>query len=264
MLVVVLINKVLREGLPITRTVIINGEEVRCRRSFRSPPAALAPFIGLLLIVAVLIEPFIIRRRVPARLWAWLRGAPPPLAFDTGGVAIEGAQTKGAMASDIAMSARGIGKFFARRDALAIMLTVILWLVGYALRPDYWWNLPNTFAILLNYTEIALIAIGLTYVIAAGDIDLSVGAVLALAGSAAAYSLKVLGLDPGAAMLVGLAFGLTAGVVNGVLTVGFGLPAFIATLGMFYMARGLASWIVSGQAAHRLERAIQSHRPQDY
>ena len=43
------------------------------------------------------------------------------------------------------------------------------------------------FAILLNYTELALIAVGLTYVIAAGDIDLSVGAVLALAGSAAAY-----------------------------------------------------------------------------
>ena len=83
--------------------------------------------------------------------------------------------------------------------------------------------------------------------IAAGDIDLSVGAVLALAGSAAAYSLKVLGLDPGTAILIGLAAGLLAGVVNGVLTVAFGLPAFIATLGMFYMARGFASWIVSGQ-----------------
>ena len=197
--------------------------------------------------MAVLIEPLVIRRRFPARMWAWLRGLPPPLAFESGGVAIEGAQTKGAMASDIAMTARGFGKFLARRDALAIMLTVVLWLVGLYLRPDYWWNLPNTFAILLNYTELALIAVGLTYVIAAGDIDLSVGAVLALAGSAAAYSLKVLGLDPGAALLVGLTVGLLAGVVNGVLTVALGLPAFIATLGMFYIARGIAAWIVSGQ-----------------
>ena len=38
-----------------------------------------------------------------------------------------------------------------------------------------------------------------------------------------------------------------AGLVNGLLTVGFGLPAFIATLGMFYIARGLAAWIVAGQ-----------------
>ena len=137
---------------------------------------------------------------MPARLWAWLRGQPPPPALEVGGVAIEGAQTKGAMATDRALTARGFGKFLARRDALAIMLTVVLWLVGLYLRPDYWWHLPNTFAILLNYTELALIAVGLTYVIAAGDIDLSVGAVLALAGSAAAYSLKVLGLDPVAAM----------------------------------------------------------------
>ncbi|TIY04752.1 MAG: hypothetical protein E5V18_14425, partial [Mesorhizobium sp.] len=67
---------------------------------------------------------------------------------------------------------------------------MLLWLTGLALRPDYWWNLSNSFAILLNYTELALITIGLTYVIAAGDIDLSVGAVLALAGSTAAYFLK--------------------------------------------------------------------------
>ena len=77
-----------------------------------------------------------------------------------------------------------------------IILTVALWFVGFYLRPDYWWNLPNTFAILLNFTEVALLTIGLTYVIACGDIDLSVGAVLALAGSTAAYCLKVLGVDP--------------------------------------------------------------------
>jgi ribose transport system permease protein len=201
----------------------------------------------VLLVVAVLIEPFVIRRRLPQRIWAHFRGLPAPPLPSSGDVAIEGAQTKGALASDKALTARGFGKFLARRDALAIILTVILWCAGVFLRPDYWWHLPNTFAILLNYTEIALIAVGLTYVIAAGDIDLSVGAVLALAGSAAAYSLKVLGLDPGGALLVGLAAGLGAGVVNGLLTVTFGLPAFIATLGMFYIARGLASWIVAGQ-----------------
>ena len=41
--------------------------------------------------------------------------------------------------------------------------------------------------------------------------------------------------------------GSAAGVINAVLTVGFGLSAFIATLGMFYIARGLAAWIVAGQ-----------------
>ncbi len=246
-LLTVLINKVLREGLPITRTEMINGVPVKVQAIYSLPAGAVPAFIGVLLIVAVLIEPFIIRRRVPARVWAWLRRLPPPPALETGGVAIEASQTKGAMATDKALAARGFGKFLARRDALAIMLTVLLWLIGLYLRPDYWALLPNSFAILLNYTEVALIAVGLTYVLAAGDIDLSVGAVLALAGGAAAYSLKVLGVDPGIAMLIGLGVGLFAGVVNGVLTVGLGLPAFIATLGMFYIARGAASWIVAGQ-----------------
>ena len=244
---VVLINKVLREGLPITRTLIVNGEEVQVQAIFSLPAGAVPVFIGVLLIVAVLIEPILIRRRLLPRLWAYLRGLPPPLMPDSGGVAIEGAQTKGSMATDKALNARGMGKFFARRDALAISLAILLWLVGLYLRPDYWWNLPNSFAILLNYTELALISIGLTYVIAAGDIDLSVGAVLALAGSTAAYALKVLGLDPFTAMALGLAVGTLAGVVNAALTVWLGLPAFIATLGMFYIARGVASWLVSGQ-----------------
>ncbi|MGO7538717.1 ABC transporter permease [Rhizobium ruizarguesonis] len=245
--VVVLIDKVLREGWPITRIVVIDGENVSVGAKFTLPAGAVLVFLGLLLVIAVLIEPLLIRRQVAARLWAWLRGRPPPPAYEMGGVAIEGVQTKGAMAADMALSATGLGKFLARRDALSIILTVVLWLTGLVLRPDYWWNLPNTFAILLNYTELALITVGLTYVIAAGDIDLSVGAVLALAGSTAAYFLKVLGADPLTAVTMGLFAGMTAGAVNAMVVVGFKLPAFIATLGMFYIARGLAAWFVAGQ-----------------
>ncbi|CAN7696572.1 ABC transporter permease [Pararhizobium sp. LjRoot238] len=245
--VVVLIDKVLREGWPITRIVLIDGENIAVGAKFTLPAGAVLVFLGLLLVIAVLIEPYLIRRQIAARLWAWLRGQPPPPAYEMGGVALEGVQTKGAMATDIALSATGFGSFLARRDALAIILTAVLWLTGFALRPDYWWNLSNTFAILLNYTELALITVGLTYVIAAGDIDLSVGAVLALAGSTAAYFLKVLGADPLTAVTMGLLAGMAAGFVNAVVTVGFKLPAFVATLGMFYIARGLAAWFVAGQ-----------------
>jgi ribose transport system permease protein len=246
-LVIVLIDKVLREGVPVTRTVLINGVEVKVNAVSSLPVGAVPVFLGLLLLIAVLIEPYVMRRRVVARLWAWLRGRPPPPAVEIGGVALEGAQTKGAMASDRALTARGFGRFLARRDALAVILTVILWLVGLYLRPDYWWHLPNTFAILLNYTELALLTVGLTYVIACGDIDLSVGAVLAFAGSTAAYFLKVLGADPATAVAMALLAGTMAGAINALVTVGFGLPAFIATLGMFYTARGLAAWFVAGQ-----------------
>jgi ribose transport system permease protein len=243
--VVVLIDKVLREGWSITRIVVIDGENIAVGAKFTLPAGAVLVFLGFLLVVAVLIEPILIRRQAAARFWAWLRRRPAPPAYEMGGVALEGVQTKGAMATDTALSATGLGKFLARRDALAIILMGVLWLTGLALRPDYWWNLSNTFAILLNYTELALVTVGLTYVIAAGDIDLSVGAVLALAGSTAAYFLKVLGADPLTAVTMGLLAGTVAGFVNAVVTVGFKLPAFIATLGMFYIARGLAAWFVA-------------------
>jgi ribose transport system permease protein len=244
----VLIDKVLREGIPITRTIVIGDQEIQVQALSSLPVGAVPVFLGLLLLVAVLIEPYLIRRRVPARIWAWLRKLPPPPVMDMGGVAIEGVQTRGSIASDTALAARTmVGRFFARRDALAISLAILLWLIGLYLRPDYWHHLPNTFAILLNYTELALLTLGLTFVIANGDIDLSVGAVLALAGSTAAYALKVLGLDPFTAIMMGMTVGMLAGGVNALMTVGFGLPAFIATLGMYYIARGLAAWFVAGQ-----------------
>jgi ribose transport system permease protein len=244
---VVLIDKVLREGWPITRSVVIEGEVIEVSARYTLPAGAVLVFLGLLLVVAVLIEPYLIRRQLAGRFWAWLRRRPPPAALETGGVALEAVQTKGAMAADMEFSGKGLGTFLARRDALAIILATVLWLTGLALRPDYWWTLSNTFAILLNYTELALIAVGLTYVIAAGDIDLSVGAVLALAGSTAAYFLKVLGADPMTAIAMGLLAGMLAGLVNATLTIGFKLPSFIATLGMFYIARGLAAWLVAGR-----------------
>ena len=246
-LLTVLINKVLREGVPITRIVEIDGQKIEVKAVSTLPAGAVPAFIGTLLVLAVLIEPYVIRRKLPQRFWAWMRGKPAPAPADIGGVAIEGVQTRGTLAADKALTARGFGKFLARRDSLAIMLCATLWLVGLALRPDYWWHLPNTFAILLNYTELALLTVGLTYVIACGDIDLSVGAVLALAGSTAAYFLKVVGADPATAIAMALIVGMSAGLFNALVTVGFGLPAFIATLGMFYIARGVAAWIVAGK-----------------
>lgn len=246
-LLTVLVYKVMLAGWPVVRTISIDGVDQQVNAIYTLPAGGVPLVIGVLLVVAVLIEPHIIRPRVPQRIWARLRGLPPPPMPESGGVAIEGAQTKGSIASDSAVTATGLMKLLLRRDAFAIIMAVLLWLVGFGLRPDYWWHLDTTFVLLLNYTEIALLSLGMTYVIANADIDLSVGAVLALAASATAYSLKVMGYDPMMAIFIGLLAGTAAGIFNALLTVGFGLSAFIATLGMFYMARGAASWIVTGQ-----------------
>ena len=244
---VVLIDKVLREGVPTVRTVKIGDVEMEVQAMAQLPPGAVPAFLGLILLIAVLIEPWIIRRNVLGRLWARIRGRTPPPAVDIGGVAIEGAQTKGSTASDKALRARGLMKFLARRDAAAILLAVALWLVGFYLRPDFWASIDNSFNLMLAFTEVGLLSIGLTYVIANGDIDLSVGAILALSGATAAFLMKNMGVDPWVAVFAALAAGALAGAINGLLTVRFGLPAFVATLGMFYMARGIGAWMVAGR-----------------
>jgi len=83
-------------------------------------------------------------------------------------------------------------------------------------------------------------------VMANGDIDLSVGSVLALSGATAAVVMKDTSLGPLAAAVIALGAGILAGVVNGWLTAYVGLPSFIATLGTFYWARGIGSSIVAG------------------
>jgi ribose transport system permease protein len=130
---------------------------------------------------------------------------------------------------------RGIAAFFYRRDATAVILMLALWLFGLSARPDFW-----------AFSEIALLAVGLTFVMANGDIDLSVGSVLALSGAVAAVIMKDTNWGPLAAVGGGILAGVVAGVINGWLTGYVGLPAFIATLGTFYWARGIGSSIVAG------------------
>ena len=246
-ILVVLIDKVLREGIPITRMMKVGDVEMKMNAVAQLPPGAVPAFLGIILIVAVLIEPWLIRRKALARLWARLRGRPVPPVPEIGGVAIEGAQTRGSAAHDRDMTAKGWRRLLTRRDSAAVIIAVVLWAVGLWLRPDFWGGLDNSFNLLLAFTEVALVSIGLTFVIANGDIDLSVGSILAMSGALAAFSMKTLGYDPWLAAVIALTGGAVAGAVNALVTVRFGLPAFVATLGMFYTARGISAWLVSGR-----------------
>lgn len=246
-ILVVLIDKVLREGVPTVRIIRIGGVDMPVKAMAQLPPGAVPAFLGLILLAAVLIEPLVIRRRLPQRLWARIRGLTPPPALDSDGIAMIGIKTLGQSIQAREFSGGWFSRLLARREAAAVLFMLALWGIGFGLRPDFWGSLDNSFNLLLAFTEVGLLAVGMTFVIVNGDIDLSVGAVLALSGATAAFLMKTLGADPGFAALAAFLVGTSAGIVNGLLTTRARLPAFVATLGMFYVARGLAAWMVAGR-----------------
>lgn len=244
---VVLIDVVLRQGWPITKTMTVGDTVMMVRQMAQLPPGAVPAFLGTILVVSVALGPYLARKRPMARLWARLRHRPPPSELGIEGVAIEQPPTIGSLIETKSMRANGLLRLIYRRDAAAIILVFVLWLVGWGLRPDYWANLDNTFNLALAFTEIGFLAIGLTFVMANGDVDLSVGSVLALSASTAAYLMHELHQPPVMSTLAALAVGTLAGLINGMLTVRFRMPAFVATLGMFYIARGIGAWFTAGR-----------------
>ena len=103
-------------------------------------------------------------------------------------------------------------------------------------------------ALILKYSALfGIAAIGSALVIASGGIDLSPGAVIALASVVTGDLYVARGMPLEIACLAGLASGLAAGLLSAVLIVGAKLPPFIATLGVMGIARGLAFVITEGR-----------------
>ncbi len=101
-----------------------------------------------------------------------------------------------------------------------------------------------------------LLAIGLTFVIGAGEIDLSFPAVLAFSGFVFAILFKEYDLG-WIAVLAALASGVLVGVVNGVIIAKIGIPSFIATLGTQFFWAGMAT-VLSGGKSYALRGAEES------
>ena len=121
-----------------------------------------------------------------------------------------------------------------------------LCLVLFIITPDF-----LTYSNLLNVgvqaSTIAVLAFGMTFVIVAGGIDLSVGSVAALSGMVSAWIFTSAQLPGWLSIAGGLVTGLAAGAVSGVAVAWGRLPAFIATLAMLSVARGLTLVLSDGR-----------------
>jgi len=105
-------------------------------------------------------------------------------------------------------------------------------------------SIYNISTVMKQVSFIAIMSVGMTMVILTAGIDLSVGAVLGLVNVLAALFINKFGLAPG--ITTALLCGAFLGFANGITIVKWDLPPFIVTLGMMYIARGLAMVITKG------------------
>jgi simple sugar transport system permease protein len=104
-------------------------------------------------------------------------------------------------------------------------------------------NISNIMAFL---PELGIVALGMTLLLTAGEFDLSVGAVFALAPVTVMLLVQDAGIDLGIALLVGLGACVAIGAINGILVTKVGISSFLVTLSMLLIVRGSALYITQG------------------
>ena len=126
-----------------------------------------------------------------------------------------------------------------------VALIVMIAVIGFA-KPRFL-NPINLFTVLGNTTFQGMLSLGMVYLLAIREIDLSVGWMFNFSAVVAAM-LMVAGLNPWLAMLAGVAFGAFLGFINGLLATLLRLPSIIVTLGTFSMFEGLSLVANNGRA----------------
>ena len=130
------------------------------------------------------------------------------------------------------------------------VVIVALLVAGAIIKPDVFPTSDNLLNVLTQASITGIIAIGMTFVIATGGIDLSVGSVLVFSGVIAAKVMLAVGGEGwgaiGAGLVAGLVAGTAWGVVNGLLITKARVPPLIVTLGTLGMALGSALLITGG------------------
>ena len=140
----------------------------------------------------------------------------------------------------------GFARVFKSWEVLLLAVAIAIFIVNSFASPYFLdpWNLSDA---TFNFTEKAMVAFAMAMLIIAGDIDLSVAAIIALASTAMGLAMEA-GVGVPGLVGIGLLTGLACGAVNGGLVAGMGLPSIVVTIGTMSLFRGV-SYIVLGDKA---------------
>lgn len=131
-----------------------------------------------------------------------------------------------------------------RRYGIVLMLLALI--VYFSFGSEYFLTGGNIVNVLRQSAVTGISAVGLTYIMLTGGIDLSIGAVIGLTAVTAASCMAKLGMHPLLACIISLLLGLLIGFINGVLVNYVEIPALIATLGVMTSVRGVCYILTGG------------------
>lgn len=151
------------------------------------------------------------------------------------------------------VQAGSIEQLHIRLESLVVLLVLVATM---ALLSPFFLSVSNFMNILLATSTIGVLAIAATFVLSSGGLDLSLGSVLGLSGVVGAAVAVKFGMPTPVAVLATIGAGAFAGFVNGLIITRGLVPAFIVTLGMLGIARGLALVLSDGRVIYGLPQAM--------
>ncbi|WP_425292641.1 ABC transporter permease [Agrobacterium larrymoorei] len=131
-------------------------------------------------------------------------------------------------------------------EVLLLGVAILIFIVNSFASP-YFLNAFNLSDATFNFTEKALIAFAMALLIIAGEIDLSVAAIIALASTAMGYAVQM-GVGTPGLVAIGIGVGLACGAFNGFLVAGLKLPSIVVTIGTMSLFRGISYMVLGDQA----------------
>lgn len=144
-------------------------------------------------------------------------------------------------------------KFF---QTYGIIIVLALLIAFFSLVTKSFFSVKNLFNILRQVSIIGIIAVGMTFVMLTGGIDLSVGSLLAVTGVVGSTLMVQLAWNPLLAVFVAVIATTILGVITGIIVEKIDIPPLITTLGMMTIARGIAFIITGGLPVYGLPKSF--------
>jgi ribose/xylose/arabinose/galactoside ABC-type transport system permease subunit len=132
------------------------------------------------------------------------------------------------------------------RNASTLVMVVVAW-IAMSFASPYFLTTENISNVFERSATLALLAMGLTVVLIAAEIDLSVGSIEALGASVVAVLMVNTGVPVPIAIVMTILLGAVVGSITGLVTVTFGVPSFISSLAMLSIASGFALVVTDGR-----------------